>query len=83
MPRGPNGEKRPRDTVGCAVHVMKIATGEIEEDLPKNREGKVNGGKARTMWNDGRGAVCIGTDGGPSPLGSGSLGVASIPLKMI
>ena len=47
MPRGPNGEKRPRDTVSCAVHVMKIATGEIEEDLPKNREGKVNGGKAR------------------------------------
>ena len=47
MPRGPNGEKRPRDTVGCAVHVMKIATGEIEEDLPKNREGKINGGKAR------------------------------------
>ena len=26
---------------------MKIATGEIEEDLPKNRESKVNGGKAR------------------------------------
>ena len=47
MPRGPNGEKRPRDTVGCAVHVIKIATGEIEEDLPKNRENKVNGGKAR------------------------------------
>ena len=47
MPRGPNGEKRPRDTVGCAVHVMKIATGEIEEDLPKNREGKVSSGKAR------------------------------------
>ena len=47
MPRGPNGEKRPGDVVGCAVHVMKIATGEIEEDLPKNREGKVNGGKAR------------------------------------
>ena len=44
MPRGPNGEKRPRDTVSCAVHVMKIATGEIEEDLPKNREGKVNSG---------------------------------------
>ena len=47
MPRGPNGEKRPRDTVGCAVHVMKIATGEIEEDLPAHREDKVNGGKAR------------------------------------
>ena len=48
MPKGPNGEKRPRDTVGCAVHVMKIATGEIEEDLSADREGKVNGGKARS-----------------------------------
>ena len=47
MPRGPNGEKRPADAVGCAVMVAKIATGEIDEDLPKNREGKVNGGKAR------------------------------------
>ena len=47
MPRGPNGEKRPADTVGCAVMVAKIATGEIEEDVPKNRNGKVNGGKAR------------------------------------
>ena len=48
MPRGPNGEKRPADTVGCAVMVAKIATGEIEEELPENREDKVNGGKART-----------------------------------
>ena len=47
MPRGPNGEKRPAGTIGAAVMVAKIATGEIEEDLPKNRQGKVNGGKAR------------------------------------
>ena len=47
MPRGPNGEKRPRDTVGCAVHVMKIATGEIEEEIPENRNSKVNGGKSK------------------------------------
>ena len=47
MPRGPNGEKRPRDTIGCAVHVMKIATGEVEEDLAKNREGGIKGGEAR------------------------------------
>ena len=47
MPRGPNGEKRPPDVVGCAVTVAKIATGEIEEELPENRVGKVNGGKAR------------------------------------
>ena len=48
MPRGPNGERRPADVVGCAVTVAKIATGELEEDLPKHREGKANGGKART-----------------------------------
>ncbi len=31
MPRGPKGEKRPADVIGNAVHVMKIATGEIRE----------------------------------------------------
>jgi hypothetical protein len=31
MPRGPKGEKRPADVVGNAVHVMRIATGEINE----------------------------------------------------
>ena len=33
MPRGPQGQKRPVDVIGNAVHVMKIATGEIEETL--------------------------------------------------
>ena len=46
MPRGPT-ERNDLAPVGCAVHVMKIATGEIEEALPENREDKVNGGKAR------------------------------------
>lgn len=32
MPRGPKGEKRPADVIGAAVRVMKIATGEIEEE---------------------------------------------------
>jgi hypothetical protein len=31
MPRDPKGEKRPADVVGNAVHVMRIATGEIDE----------------------------------------------------
>jgi hypothetical protein len=31
MPKGPKGEKRPRDVVGNAVHVMKVLTGQIEE----------------------------------------------------
>jgi hypothetical protein len=30
MPRGPKGEKRPVDVIGNAVHVMRVATGEIE-----------------------------------------------------
>ena len=47
MPRGPNGERRPGDVVGCAVTVAKIATGELEEDLPAHRDIKVKGGKAR------------------------------------
>ena len=49
MPRGPRGEKRPADAVGCAVHFMKIATGEIEETLddPPNRQpGRTKSGKA-------------------------------------
>ena len=31
MPRTPKGHKRPADVVSNAVHVMKIATGKIEE----------------------------------------------------
>ena len=31
MPKGPQGQKRPADTVSSAVMIGKIATGEIEE----------------------------------------------------
>jgi hypothetical protein len=30
MPKGPQGQKRPADVIGNAVHVMQIATGEVE-----------------------------------------------------
>lgn len=38
MPKGPKGEKRPADVIANAVKVMKIATGEEEEeyDTPEN-----------------------------------------------
>jgi len=54
MPRGPKGEKRPADVIGNAVHVMRIATGEIEEitsakDKENTRRGGVKGGKARAL----------------------------------
>ena len=53
MPKGPKGEKRPADVVGAAVKVMKIATGEIEEDIADDGKDKAavelgrKGGKAR------------------------------------
>jgi len=54
MPRGPKGEKRPADVIGAAVKVMKIATGEIQEDTggkPAKNEAAAAlgrlGGKAR------------------------------------
>ena len=53
MPKGPKGEKRPADVIGAAVKVMKIATGEIEEDTDDDGKNKAavelgrKGGKAR------------------------------------
>ncbi len=35
MPRGPNGERRRADVIGCAVTVAKIATGETSETALK------------------------------------------------
>lgn len=32
MPKGPQGQKRPADTIANAIRVAKILTGEIKED---------------------------------------------------
>jgi hypothetical protein len=45
MPRGPQGQKRPADAVGCAITVAKIATGEMEDQVRKPT-GKVRSGRA-------------------------------------
>ena len=51
MPRGPRGEKRPADVIGNAVKVMRIATGEEEEELDRVKSAAAElgarGGKAR------------------------------------
>jgi len=54
MPKGPRGERRPTDVIGNAVHVMRVATGEIEETVVQPdpakeymRQGGLKGGKAR------------------------------------
>lgn len=51
MPKGPKGQKRPADVIGNAVHVMRIATGEIEES------GQTEDGKSKA-------AVALGRRGG-------------------
>lgn len=33
MPKGPKGQKRPADVISNAVHVMKVATGEIDDTV--------------------------------------------------
>jgi hypothetical protein len=46
MPRGSKGDKRPADVIGNAVLVMRIATGEIE-DNPSKALKRAKAGKAR------------------------------------
>ena len=50
MPRTPSGKKRPADVIANAVHVMRIATEEIEE--------------ARTEDGKSAAAVLLGRKGG-------------------
>ncbi|MEZ5849529.1 MAG: RNA-binding protein [Hyphomicrobiaceae bacterium] len=55
MPKGPKGEKRPADVIGNAIKVAKIATGEEEDEIERDDDGKDKaavslgrrGGKAR------------------------------------
>ena len=50
MPKTPTGAKRPADVIGNAVHVMRIATGQIEDKpskAPARAKGGKKGGKAR------------------------------------
>lgn len=50
MPKGPNGERRPADVVGCAVTVARIATGDIEDTKlkhPAKRAAGLKGANAR------------------------------------
>lgn len=52
MARGPKGEKRPADVIGNAVHVMRVATGEIEDDqskTPNRAKGGKVGGRQRAL----------------------------------
>ena len=53
MPKGPQGQKRPADTVANAIRVAKILTGEVREDMGDSGKDKAaqalgrKGGAAR------------------------------------
>ena len=53
MPKEPQGQKRPADVIGNAVKVMRVATGEEEEEYeddgkdPAAKALGAKGGKAR------------------------------------
>lgn len=54
MPKGPQGQKRPADVIGAAILIGKIATGEVQENVPNTQKKSMTaaeigekGGKAR------------------------------------
>ncbi len=62
MSKGPQGRQRPADVIGNAVHVARIAAGEIEETGYKQPD-RVNPGRAgakvraESMTSEERSAV--------------------------
>jgi hypothetical protein len=62
MPKGPQGQKRPADTVQSAIMGARIATGEITE-TPDNKGGSRKGGlkggmkRAETLSAEKRSAI--------------------------
>ena len=53
MPTGPKGQKRPADVISNAVHVMRVLTGEADDDASDDGKDKAaqsmgrKGGAAR------------------------------------
>lgn len=53
MPKSPTGRKRPADVVSNAVHVMRVLTGEADDEAPDDGKDKAaqsmgrKGGAAR------------------------------------
>ena len=47
MPRGPQGQKRPADPARSALKILKLATGELTEELHEQPTHAQTGGRAR------------------------------------
>jgi|SRR5438128_273605 len=79
MPRGPKGERRTRDVIGNAVHVMRIATGQIEDKITDDGKNAAAVALGR-MGGKARAAVCRPRSERqlpkrPQPLGGSPAGV--------
>ena len=62
MPRGPQGQKRPADPARNALKILKIATGEIAEELqePSSQQTHAHAGgrtRAKTLTKARRSAI--------------------------
>ena len=45
MPTGPDGQPRAGDVIGCAIHVAKVATGEVQDETKTTVPARAAGGK--------------------------------------
>lgn len=45
MPKGPRGERRPADVLGCAIVVARLSVGDVHEELIEP-SGRVRSGHA-------------------------------------
>jgi len=58
MPTGPQGQKRPADPARNALKILKIATGEIEEDQQAPAYTKAGGhARAKKLTKEERSAI--------------------------
>ena len=65
LPYGPKGEWRPAETGACAVHVMKIATGEVEETYEPPKRPYANPAEASRRASKAGKARAATKPGGP------------------
>ena len=57
MPRGPQKQWRPAGTAECAVHVMRIATGELDETFePPSKDADLDASKRASVAAKARAA---------------------------
>lgn len=61
MPRGPNGEWRPANPIAAAIHVGRIATGEIEETFEPPRQAADHAAASRRASKAGKASAASRT----------------------